>query len=186
MNYVKKCAAFLSWYDNEPSPGRSIGHAAVPPCMGGKRSKRNTFYLNARECLHACGMLWRLAPSDRVRRKYARHLLARLNTPEFLALSGRTAWLLRAIRPFVLGDASMNTGPRTATLWHIDGRTASGSQPALAVETGLDPRRVRDLVCGRRVYASGWATSPEAAAGGRRRRGRPIAQKTAWDFFESA
>jgi hypothetical protein len=131
-------------------------------------------------------MLWRLAPSTRIKRKYAQHLISRLNTPEMLALGGRTAWLLRAIRPFVVGDANFNTSPRTATLWHTDGRWVSGSMPVLATETGLDPRRVRDLVCGRRVYANGWATTPEAAAGGRRRRGRPKAEKSAWDFFETA
>ena len=186
MDYVPAYASFIAHFDREPSDARPIAHTVIPPSFGGTRTKRNTMFLNARECLHACGMLWRIAPNDRVRRRYARALWARLHTPEFLALGGRTAWLLRAIRPFCTGDASANTAPKNATLWHVDGRVVSGSQPVLAVETGLDPRRVRDLVCGRRPYAGGWATSPKAAAGGRRKRGRPRVETDFLDAWQTA
>lgn len=186
MNYVSAYAAFIAHFDREPSAGRAIAHTVIPPSFGGTRTKRNTMFLNAREALHACGMLWRIAPNDRVRRRYARALWARLHTPEFLALGDRTAWLLRAVRPYVTGDSSASTAPRLATLWNVDGRTVSGSQPALATATGLDPRRVRDLVCGRRVYAGGWARSPEAAAGERRKRGRPKIERPFWDSWPSA
>lgn len=186
MDYVARYAHFIARFDGEPSDERTVSHGVVPPTFGGARSKRNTVYLNPREALHAIGMLWRIAPNFRVKKRYARTILARLNTPEMQALGGRTTWLLQAIRPYVTGDASANTVPRLATLWHSDGRSVSGSQPVLAVETGLDPRRVRDLVCGRRNYAGGWATSPQAAAGGRRKPGRPKVKKHGLDFFETA
>ena len=180
MKPLDKYAAFVARFPAARSDDFQIAHSILPPSFGGTRSLANTVYVDARAALHACALLWRMAPNERVRRRYATNLLARLNAPEMRALGGRTAWLLRAIRPYASGAASANSSDRVCTLWCVDGRVATGTQSALTEITGLESRRVRDLVCGRRVYAQGWATSPEAAAGGRRKRGRPVQEKDFW------
>lgn len=173
MDHRTLFADFFARFEDAPSPGRTIAHTIWPGSLGGRRTKANTVYVNAREALHAYAIMWRCPGVPTLaRRRYARFLLARLNAPEMLHLAGRRSWLLRAIAPYTSGANSLHAAPIFAKLWHVDGRVAEGNQPDLAAQTGLEQRRVRDLVCGRRSYASGWCTSKNETILGYRKKGR--------------
>lgn len=176
MDTIYRYTWFLAHFEHTPSPGRTIAHQLTPPSLGGRRVKANTYFLSAREALHAYGWLWKTACGPRVparaRQRYARALWARLHSPDLAHLLGKSAWLRRAVSPYIREQNAIHAAPVEATLWHVDGRKVEGNQPTLAAATGLDSRRVRDLLCGRRPYASGWCTSAEEAAKGWRKTGR--------------
>lgn len=184
MNYPYLWSHFVTRFHPafmpNPGPARTVRHLRQPLWLGGSRRAENTLWMTPRESLHAHALMWKSLPYGRAKRRYARGLLARLNAPEMEYLRGKSAWLLRALAPHTKGSACATVAPTHTTLYHVDGRTAAGDQPSLAVATGLDNRRVRDLVCGRRSYASGWATTPQRAALGHRGRGRPKRSNLFW------
>lgn len=66
-----------------------------------------------------------------------------------------------------------NSDPRPRTLHHASGATATGTRQDLARLTGLRYDRIRDLLTGRRRYASGWSVSADEARKGPGTPGRP-------------
>ncbi|WP_347138854.1 hypothetical protein [Paracoccus sp. SSK6] len=71
-------------------------------------------------------------------------------------------------RAEMLGGVALhgNADPRPRTLFHSSGASATGSRQDLVALTGLHYERVRDLLTGRRRYASGWALSAKEARKG--------------------
>lgn len=176
-NHFYDFAAHMHMQKGEgPTREHPIAHQVFPGVWGSRRSKENTVFVSARQALHLCALTWKLCPNERIKQRYAASLMARLGSEEYAHLRGKSAWLRRAIDPYVRGPGSVFVGPANATLWHIDGRKETGNQPALSQLTGLPSGQVRDLVSGRRTYAKGWCTSPEEAAKGLRKTGRPAAR----------
>lgn len=174
MDYLSLYASFIASHGAlDRSPEKPVGHFIFPPSFRGEKIKSNTVFLSPREYLHAYALLWKIAPNARVRARLARGICSLLGRDVLMDLGGRTAFLARSVRPLSRGAVHPQTAPDALTLFHTDGRTASGTQPELSVQTGLAPGRIRDLKCGRRPYASGWTRDAALAKQGPKKKGRP-------------
>lgn len=165
MRYTKLYAHLIAARGSlEPTPDRWVKHRVFPGPFGGRRDRENEVYLTPREALVASAMLLRLCPGEVSRSRVARGIG---NLLDRLPRTRKTSWIRRAIRRYA-GERPVSD---IITLYHHDGRSVSGTRQQLALSTGIDYDRIRDLIAGRRGMARGWSASRDRAKQGPAKRG---------------
>jgi hypothetical protein len=142
----------------------------VLPAIKGDRTTENNVYLTREDWLEANWLaireLEKLTAVGPVK-QHAKELLGRLNAGHFCEPEADR------LRALCLSHTERHGHERRPqTLFHKNGKTATGTYQELVIATGLDYNRVRDLLMGRDRYCLGWAASAEEAAKGRLKSGR--------------
>jgi len=170
---VSKLFKYASFLAGSLSQEQTVTHRwpffLTPTAIGGKKDHTNRCFLTAADWVQTNMLFMDVLEDLKHPSILKRHANSVLKTLSDMGGPDEEYPLLLRCRKYVehRGNARL-----PATLYHQDGRTASGTVRDLEIATGLPQHHVRDVVNGTRRHRNGWFASRSESMRGRLKPGR--------------